>query len=81
MTKKTKKTKKTQKSTTKDYVVLGLVLLLVVISGAQAYQLQTLTQSIGEEPRVASTSSSSGDDSRVQAGANLRELPQMVGGC
>ena len=64
---------------TKDYVVLGIVLLLVVISGAQAYQLQTISNSIAENPVMMDEAPT--QDNRVTAGQNLRDLPQMVGGC
>ena len=62
-----------------DKTIITIVLVvLVLVAGVQAYQLNTLKSSI-ETGTVAQS-----DDGKVNQDSipsNIQELPQMVGGC
>ncbi len=64
------------KSSSKDYMILAVLVILVVISGVQTAKLSTF-QVKGAK---ASQNSSSGSPTQ-QLPSNLQNLPSQVGGC
>lgn len=74
--------------TTIIVIILGV---LVLVSAAQAVQLNGLKEKISEgdvnvgSKKTTSSSSSSGSDSgvdrQIKAPPSIQNLPQMVGGC
>ncbi len=65
----------------KDAIILGVLVILVVISGIQTAKLAGLSSSGGslQTQQLPSSTSSSGSGSTLPA--SLQNLPSQVGGC
>ena len=63
-------------------VVIAIVLgALVLIAGVQAFQLFTLKTKLASGQISTGTATQSGGGGSPQLPSNLKELPNMVGGC
>jgi len=67
---------KPAKSSAKDYIIIAVLVLLVVISGVQTAKLSTL-----QVKGVKASQDTTNGSSSQQLPSNLQNLPNQVGGC
>jgi len=71
----------------KDFMIVGILVLLILVGVVQTVQLIGMKSDIGEmsiqniKPTSSSSSSSSSTTSSGGTPTNLQNLPGMVGGC
>ena len=68
----------------KNMIIVGILVLLVVASAVQAFQLINIKSNInnvGTNKVVKTTSSSTSTSGNAEVPTNLQNLPGMVGGC
>jgi len=72
-----------QKKLSKNVILVVALILLVIVSAAQAYQLTSLKSKVSESGISLGSKSSVGSSSSNVAGSQsgLDSLPGMVGGC
>lgn len=62
-------------------LLIGLMALLVLMAGVQAYQLTAVSRVISEGGIVSASSSSAGASSQSSSQSVLGSIPTQVGGC